>query len=312
MFDRYDPLDDVREREDEAFDRVRLGRGPGDQPDRIVEPRDLFVRHVDLPRSRERVRISHRDRVYDLRESESRTLATVGTFRVVSSSDLRDHDGRPLDARTGDLRHLREAGLVQTVRLEGHRDHVVTLTKEGRDLLNAHRRPGREESRQAFFAGVRKPRELAHDIQVYRAYERAARGITGRGGRLRRVVLDYELKREYQRFLQERNHYPDSDGRPRWEAREVENWALRHHLPYFDEQVHFPDVRIEWEDESRRAREEDVEVTTAHYRGAHGAAAVRSGFSRYHAGSVSVFGRGGRGRGGGGGNGPGLAEELLP
>ncbi len=248
---------------------------------------------------------------YDLRGSESRTLATVGAFRVVSASDLRDHDGRPLDVRSGDLRHLRESGLVDTLRVQGRRDHVVTLTKEGRDLLNTHRRPGGGQARQAFYAGVRKPRELGHDVHIYRAYERAARGIVERGGRIRRIVLDYELKRDYQRFLQERNRRPDCDGRPDREEHEVKDWALMHHLPYFDDQVHFPDVRIEWEDEYRRAREEDIEVTTEHYRGAHATAAARSGFSRYQAGSVAVFGGGGRGKGRRGGGAPGLAEEML-
>ena len=46
-----------------------------------------------------------------------------------------------------------------------------------------------------------KPRELTHDTKVYRAYQRAEER---QGGRVRRVVLDYELKRDYQRFLHER------------------------------------------------------------------------------------------------------------
>ncbi len=225
MFDRYDPLDDPRDRDWERHDRHRGGRGPAEERDRSVDPRDVFMRDLDLPRERERQEISLRDRSYELRGSESRTLATVGAFRVVCSNDLRDHDGKPLDPRRGDLRHLREAGLVETARLAGRRDHVVTLTKEGRDLLHKHRRDTGERARQAFYAGVRKPRELAHDVQVYRAYERAAQGITERGGRLRRVVLDYELKGEYQRFLQERNrHRDDSDGCPDREEREIEDW----------------------------------------------------------------------------------------
>jgi hypothetical protein len=313
MFDRFDPLDDARDRDDrEGLDRHRSGRGPGEERERSLDPRDVFMRDLDLPRDRERQEISLRDRSYELRGSESRTLATVGAFRVVSSSDLRDHDGKPLDPRRGDLRHLREAGLVETAHLGGRRDHVVTLTKEGRDLLHEHRRSTGEDARQAFYAGVRKPRELGHDVQVYRAYERAAKGIAERGGRLRRVILDYELKRDYQRFLQERNRRSDGDGRPDREEHEVRDWALTHHLPYFDEQVHFPDVRIEWEDEHCRSREEDIEVTTEHYRGAHAAAAARSGFSRYQAGSVAVFGGGGRSNKGRCGCGaPGLAEEML-
>jgi integrase len=63
----------------------------------------------------EREHVRDRGREYTLRGSESRTLATVGAFRVVSSRDLRDHNDRPADPRAGDLRHLREEGLIETV-----------------------------------------------------------------------------------------------------------------------------------------------------------------------------------------------------
>ena len=62
---------------------------------------------------------------------------------------------------------------------------------------------------------------------------------------------------------------------------EIALWAVEHNLPYFDEHVHFPDVRIEYDDIDGRSRDEDAEVTTVHYRGAHGAAAAKSGFSQY-------------------------------
>jgi hypothetical protein len=198
------------------------------------------------------------------------------------------------------------------VTLEGSRDRVVTLTEQGRDLLEARRRPGGEVPRQAFYAGVRKPRELEHDVQMYRAYLRAAERLTGHGARLRRVVLDYELKREYQGFLQERNrNRPDSDGRSDRDAHEIAAWALDHALPYFDEQVHFPDVRIEYDDLDGRSHVEGIEVTTVHDRGALAAAAARSSFSRYSGTSARISGRGG-GRGGGGRpRDSHLAEELL-
>ena len=57
-----------------------------------------------------------------------------------------------------------------------------------------------------------------------------------------------DLKREYQQFLQEHNRdRPDRDGRPDHDAREIETWARDHGLPYFDDHVHFPDFRIEYE-----------------------------------------------------------------
>jgi hypothetical protein len=77
-------------------------------------------------------------------------------------------------------------------------------------------------------------------------------------------------------------------------------------LPYFDDEVHFPDARIEYEERDGRWGREDIEVTTAHYRGAHGASVERTGFSRYRGVTLCVSGR----RGGSGNRPRGLAEEL--
>jgi hypothetical protein len=166
------------------------------------------------------------------------------------------------------------------------REHAATLTRDGHGLLERHR-DARSEGRQTFYAGADRARERSHDAQVYRAYLKAAERLQAREARVLRVELDRELKREYQRFLQERNRgNRDSDGRPNRTPEEIEEWAREHGLPYFDEQVHFPDVRIEYQDANGDVRWEDVEVTTEHYRGAHGAAASRSGFS-IHAGGRS-------------------------
>lgn len=82
------------------------------------------MRGLDLPRGRER-EIVHdaRDREYRLRGSETRTLSTVGAFRVVPARELRDHVDRPADPRDGDLRHLREQSLIETVRIPGSREY---------------------------------------------------------------------------------------------------------------------------------------------------------------------------------------------
>ena len=310
--------DDPRNRDDDVrgLERSRDSRDKGDG----LDPRDVFMRDLDLPRGRER-EIVHdaRDREYTLRGSESRTLSTVGAFRVVSSRDLRDHHDGPADPRSGDLRHLREEGLVRTERLDGHRDVAVVLTKEGRGVLESHRRDhspehrqdDRREHRQEFYADLKKPREVEHDVQVYRAYLREAERLGEGGARIDRVVLDYELKREYQRWLHERDQdRDDADGRPDREPHEIEDWAHEHDLPYFDDQVHFPDLRIEYEEPDGRWDHRDVEVTTVHYRGGHGAAAAQSGFSCYRGSSARVGGRGG-GRGGGRSADPHLAEEFL-
>jgi hypothetical protein len=244
-----------------------------------------------------------------LRGSETRTLATVGAFRVVSSRDLRDYNDRPTDPRSGDLRHLRGQGLVETARVPGSREHAVALTKEGRNLLERHR--DREHGgRQTFWHGLKREREREHDLQVYRAYERAAERLAERGARIDRVKLDHELKREYQTWLHERDRdRPDYDGHADRTDEEIQEWAREHDLPYFDDEVHFPDLRIEYQESDGRWDHDDIEVTTEHYRGGHAASVAKAGFSCYRGSSARVGG--GSSRGGGNPFDPGIAEDLI-
>lgn len=302
MWDSLDPRSlDSRERD-------------GSEPrDRSSDPRDVFTSGLDLPRGLERERVYVHEHEYDLRGSEARTLATVGAFRVVALDDLRDGRGRPADLWHGDIDRLRSAGLIRTVApldRGGPRTTLVALTERGRKLLETHRSHN-YEPRQAFYHGLVKPRELGHDAQLYRAYLKAAERLRAEGARINRVVLDYELKREYQRFLQERNRdRQDSDGRPTRTREEIQDWAHSQHLPMLDDRVQFPDFRIEHEWPDGRREVEDIEITTPHYRGAHAAAKARSGFTRFRSGGSRVGGRMGRGSGGRTAD-PHLAEEFL-
>lgn len=266
-------------------------------------PRDGLMRDLELPRGEDREIVKARDREYTLRGSETRTLATVGAFRVVPASQLRDHSGAPTDPRSGDLRNLREQGLVEMVRIPGRRDHAVVLTTRGRELLERHRN-GDQNGRQTYYAGLKRARELEHDSQVFDAYLDAADRLHQQGASIERVVLDYELKRDYQKWLHENDaRRDDYNGHPDRSEEEIRAWALEHDLPYFDDQVHFPDFRVEYEDRNGRRDREDIEVLTVHYRGAHGSAAARSRFTCYSAGSA----RTGSGRP----RGSHLAEEVL-
>ena len=294
----------------DARDDARWGDRDRQAQQRARDPHDVFARHVDLPPGPEREPVRDCDRVYTLRGSESRTLATVGAFRVVSSSDLRDHDGGRANLRSGDLRHLRDQGLIETAREPGYRDHAVGLTKAGHSLLEGHR-DSRPERHQAFHAGLVRSREREHDLQVYRAYEKAEERLRERGAHVERVVLDHELKSEYQRWLHEHDRdHDDYDGHPERTAEEIQEWAAEHDLPYFDDEVHFPDLRVEFVEPDGRWDREDIEVVTPHYRGAHSASVARSGFSTYGASSLRISGSGG-GRSGRGGRTPSLAEELI-
>ena len=107
------------------------------------------------------------------------------------------------------------------------REQAVVPTDRGRDLLEANRDRDRDTG-QAFYAGLKRERELEHDAQIYRAYQREVERLEARGAAIERVRLDYDLKREYQRRLHERDRgRPDSDGRPDRDAREIEQWAPR-------------------------------------------------------------------------------------
>lgn len=288
---------DSRSRDDDTRDR---DRDPADRD--ADDPRDVFVADLELPRGAEREMVVDGNHRYELNGDDSRTLATIGAFRVVAERDLRESRDES-DTREPDLRHLRAEGLIESVRLDG-REHVVTLTERGRHLLDAHRRDSHDDAHQTFQAGVSRARELSHDAQLYRAYVREYDRLREQGADIHRAVLDGDLKREYQEWLQAPNRgRPDSDGRPDREPREIEQWAHEHDLPYFDGHVHFPDFRIEYDLEGRD-RHEDVEVVTEHYRGAHAASVARSGFRCYGRG-------GGSGRSGGRTFDPGVAEDFL-
>ena len=251
---------------------------------------------LDLPRGEERELVVDRDRVYELNGEDSRTLAAVGTFRVVPEQDLdTDHDT---------LRHLRDEGLVETVDLGGD-ERGLTLTK--RDATCSTRTPwsATASAEQAFHAGVSRAREIDHDSNLYATYRQEEARLRDEHADLeiRRVVLEQDLKREYQEFLQDHNRgRTDSDGRPDRDEDEIRDWAREHDLPYFDGQVHFPDYRIEYEVDGRE-HHEDVELFTPHYRGAHAASRGKTGFRIYVVGS----------RGGGGRSGPHprIMEEFL-
>ena len=95
---------------------------------------------------------------------------------------------------------------------------------------------------------------MDHDSNLYATYRQEEARLRDEHDDLeiRRVVLEQDLKREYQEFLQEHNRdRSDSDGRPDRDEDEIRDWAREHDLPYFDDQVHFPDYRIEYEVDGR-------------------------------------------------------------
>ena len=143
-----------------------------------ADPRDVFSRDLDLPRGTRRQPVRDRDRSVELRESEVRILATTGAFRVVPAKDLLDHRGRPSSSRQGELRRLREEGLVEARPYVVGREKtsLVTLTERGRELLEQ----SSDRARRCRPAGVLRRRgEAARTGARFTAVSRLrARGRT--------------------------------------------------------------------------------------------------------------------------------------
>jgi hypothetical protein len=269
------------------------------RPDTARAPRDerpradshLPARGLTLPRSERREPVRVEDRTYYLRGSESHTLATVGAFRVIPAVDLETQ--RPArDVWHGDVERLADQGLLVRTRIpiDGLPTAVVVLTREGKALLDAHQ-PTREDGHhQRYHAGLVKPRELGHDAQLYRMYQAEAARIEDDGGRVTRVVLDYEWKREYQAFL----HRPDRADRVDESDPDADlrTFAAAYELPVIDGHLELPDLRIEYEMPDGRLAHRDLELVTPHYSRGQLAGKARAGFTLYRSAS------GGRVRGG--------------
>jgi hypothetical protein len=173
---------------------------------------------------------------------------------------------------------------VKTVTINRQSVAVAVLTREGKSLLDAHQDRTTARPPQAFHAGLVKPRELAHDAQLFRLFQAEAARIEAEGGRVERVLLDYELKREYQTFLNRPTRTDDGE--------DMATFAAAHDLPIVDGHLELPDLRIEYETPDGRVEHRDVELVTEHYSRAQLAGKSQAGFSLYRA-------TGARGAGGG-------------
>lgn len=135
MFD-FDPRDssDARDRDADGLSLSRWDADPRDrdEPDRELDlrkrdPRDPFVDSLDLPRGLERGLVQDdRERLYELHGDDSRTLATIGAFRVISERDL---DG--FREAEDSLAHLRDEGLIRTVAIDGDERAEVLTDRAG-------------------------------------------------------------------------------------------------------------------------------------------------------------------------------------
>lgn len=237
----------------------RAGRSRSDERTRTQTDRE---KHSDSSAARgfDRTIYRGRDREHSLRDSEVRTLTDVGKFRVVPTEDLARFGYQGDQARMeADIRNLQKHGLVERRMIEGHSSYstkVLTLTKEGHRLL---KHAQLVSSRQVTYHGFAKPQEARHDAELYRLYQKVAKEIERSGGKVRRVILDLELKKELYQALSRMR--PDKV--PAYERIAIAN---RFDLKVVNDKIPIPDLRIEYEDECRDVHRLDLEVATRDYR----------------------------------------------
>jgi hypothetical protein len=248
---------------------------------------------LTLPRGPERQPVSLTSRQVRLRGTEVEVLSIVGAFRVVCERDLASPKrATPL---AQDVRSLREQGLLasQTIVINGSSERVLTLTEDGLRLLERRRErdaaEGTDEDRQEFYAGFVKPRELAHDAQLYRVFETERETLEAEGATITHVALDFELKRDYHQYVEERV----KEGADRHEARR--EFAEEHNLPFRSERIELPDLRLEYETADGEPGYRDLELATESYSRTQLAGKHSAGFRIYRAACRPRAGAAGRG-----------------
>jgi hypothetical protein len=254
------------DRDDERPAERELQQEP--EPDRPAHTKE----------DRVRIAVQDRDRSFQISPDERETMRDLGRFRVVALKDLADHryQGNTQWMKE-DLKNLRQQGLlrVRTLWLArgGEKEKFVTLTKQGERLVKKDIGP----SGQQVFSGFVKRAEVAHDAAIYRAYQAEAIRIENDGGRVGRIVLDYELKRlVYKPLAKIQPHVSRSE----YKKRQAEV-AEANGLKVVGGRIRLPDLRIEYETREGERTRVDIEVASASYHGSHAAIKAAAGFRIY-------------------------------
>jgi hypothetical protein len=242
---------------------VSVGRGPRDGSSANTLERPERPRQSSPERSPDR-RTQHRQggRSYSLRTSEMAAMTDIGMFRTADVRDLARfvYDGNETRMKY-DLESLRTQGLVEEKTLfRAHRSarRLVTLTAEGQRIVR--KASGLPED-QRIYHGFVKLRELDHDADLYKVYQKAVEQIHEKGGKSTRVRLDFELKESINREKERAGRLPESE-RGNW----LKAVADEHGLTIQGTTIHLPDIQIEYETTDGRVERENLELLSQNYR----------------------------------------------
>ena len=297
----------LKAREQALEQRSRGQRGNARSPEQRSRLQSRQDRRQEMPQRRsghrrELGRTRHKG--LDMPERTQACLREVGLYRSASHRDLVEahFSGHRFAAAKG-LANLIRSGAMQKHQARGPKGGaftVYTLTKAGAALAQRQAVRSGLDPQQRTWAGMVKPREASHDAQVAKACRKEIEAIAAKGGRLRRVLIDAELKS----ILAKRSEAARiKEGREEAD-RERQQAAAELHLPCNDQgRVQIPDAQIQYADQAGNLGRVNVEVTSDQY----GAAAIQAksaaGFSMHGSGKggagLSSPGGGGGKRGGG-------------
>lgn len=211
---------------------------------------------------------------YRLNSDQSRMLQDLGAFRTITANSLRKHLYDNDDERfRKDLRTLREQRLLIVQSGSRTNGEYISLTRAGKELTQS----ALSNRDQVVYSGIVKKRELRHDAAIYDVYQKEARKISKGGGTPKRVVLDFELKKQVNRQLATIQTIPPAE-----RDRQRQEIAETHGLKIVEGKIQFPDVRIEFESRDQEQCKVDLECVTGHYKARQIAAKQAAGFKLYN------------------------------
>ncbi len=213
-------------REEELADKLDRESRERSAKERPPLPREERVEALLSQRSR--TKYADRNKDCSLRDSEIHTLGEVGKFRVVAMNDLAEFAYNGDRSRAGnDIEILARQGLLTQTTIADP-EHNPTF----------------------------------HDADLYRLYHKVSDEIEGRGGKVLRVQLDYEIKQELYSRLARLSVGKRGDADPI--RKEV---AGHFHLKVVSGRIPIPDLRIEYVNENDyEIQRRDLELATEHYR----------------------------------------------
>jgi hypothetical protein len=121
-----------------------------------------------------------------------------------------------------------------------------------------------------------KTRQAQHDAALFRLYRQEAARIHKAGGKITRVVLEFELQETVNRRLANVKSLSPQDL-----SNEKNKIAQEHGLTVVQGKIPLPDLRLEYEGPDQQITKLDLELVTTNYHRDTLAAKAKAGFAMY-------------------------------